>query len=598
MGTGEQDQGWSEDSVGMAGRLPGPLRRHPVTASVVGIVLLALLLRVVALGGRVFHWDEARVGYWVLRYHDTGEFFYRPIIHGPFLPIVNDYVFAVLSPTDFSARLIVAVVGALLPLAALLFRDHLRDTEVVVFALLLATNPILVYYSRFMRNDVLVAAFSVFALGFVVRGIDRGDVRYLYPAAAAMALAFATKGNALLYLLSFLGAAVLIYDHRLVREAATGRPASQVVREHGRQTIDGLRSSGGSLWRGVARVTGHTIGAIGVFLAVTVFFFAPRPAFWAGMSDPRLLPGVVNEATLGSAEELYDLWIGGEKQVHDYVPFLYDYLATLVHGAPVVVVFAVLGFLLDGYLGEDGGRPLVAFATYWGIAAIVGYPIATDIQAPWITVHAIVPLAIPAAVGITYLLRAGRTALATGNRREAVLAVLVLTAAVGGVAVLNVSYANSTEVEHSQVVQWAQPGNDLGDTLERVRPVIENNEGTDVLYYGTNEPESDRTRLYVTNESSADAPPPGGPAWTTRLPLPWYFEKYGATETSTSPGTDPETIAEDAPPVVVAHDWDRDALEPHLDDHVAYEHRFKMWGQRIVIFVDESALADAESNDR
>ena len=172
--------------------------RRRALLGVVGFTAVALALRLVALGGRIFHWDEGRVGYWILRYHETGVHTYRPIVHGPFLPVVNDWLFALLPVSDFLARFPVAAVGGLLPLAAWLFRERLRNVELVAFAALLALNPLAVYYSRFMRNDVLVAAFAVFALGFVVRGFDTGRLRYAFPAAASLGLAFTTKENAVL----------------------------------------------------------------------------------------------------------------------------------------------------------------------------------------------------------------------------------------------------------------------------------------------------------------------------------------------------------------------------------------------------------------
>ena len=97
------------------------------TLAVLAIAALALLARLVFLGERVAHWDEGRVGYDILRYVATGAWEYRPIVHGPFLPQVNRFVFELLGASDFTARLVVAVVGGLFPLSALLFRERLRD---------------------------------------------------------------------------------------------------------------------------------------------------------------------------------------------------------------------------------------------------------------------------------------------------------------------------------------------------------------------------------------------------------------------------------------------------------------------------------------
>jgi hypothetical protein len=36
-------------------------------------------------------------------------------------------------------------------------------------------------------------------------------------------------------------------------------------------------------------------------------------------------------------------------------------------------------------------------------------------------------------------------------------------------------------------------------------------------------------------------------------------------------------------------DYERTALSQELDGYEAHEHRFRLWGQRVVVFVDESA---------
>ena len=563
--------------------------------AVLAATALALGVRLVGLGDRVMHWDEGRVAYWILRYHETGQHSYRPIVHGPFLPVVNDPVFGVLGATDFSARLVVAVVGGLLPLAALALRGRLRDDETVALALVLAANPVLVYYSRFMRNDVLVAAFAAAALLFVVRALDTGRVWPAYLGAVVLAAAFASKENALVYVLCFLGAGALLVDHRLVERTTDGEHPRRVVRQWLVGVGARLRSWGGTLDRGLGLAAFHAVGVAVAFVAVVAFFYAPRPELWAALAAPARLPGVVEEATLGSWAKFASTWIGGTHQSHPYLPFVYDYLETLAFGAPAVVAFAALGFVADGYAGDGGRRDVVAFATYWGVVSVLGYPIATDIRAPWAAVHAVVPLTVPAAVGLAALYRraTARTAafdgVGTPGRTAVFAAAVLVVAAVSGVAGANAAYYNSTDEADGRVLQYAQPGNDLKTTLEtEVRPVVEATDdgpAPDVLYYGSRGP-GGNTVLYVANESSADQPRVGGPNWHSRLPLPWYFESYGAEVTSTAPDAG---LPADPPPVVVAMDYERTALSRELDGYEAHEHRFRLWGQRVVIFVDGSA---------
>jgi uncharacterized protein (TIGR03663 family) len=578
---------------------------------VLGVTAFSLALRLVGLGGRVFHWDEARVGYWILRYGATGEFAYRPIIHGPFLPVVNDYLFALVPVSDFAARLPVALVGGLLPLSAWLVRDRLGDDEVVALAALLAANPLLVYYSRFMRNDVLVAGFAVFALAFAVRAANRADARLLYPAGVSLAFAFASKENAVVYVVCFLGAAVLVADHRLLRAVARGRsPRTVLAHDWPTALADALerwqrrpgRTDGGragpdrSARAGAVRLLAHLVGASLVSLAVVVFFYAPRPGLWTALGSPARLPGLVEAATLGTAGQVAETWVGGTHQSHVYLPYLYGFLETLGWGAFEVVTLAVVGFAADAYL-EGRRRDAVAFATYWGVVSVVGYPVATDIEAPWAVVHAVVPLAVPAAVGLAFLVRTARGRVARGDLRVAALAGVVVLAAVGGVAAANADYHNSTDPDDRLVLQWAQPGNGLKaeGTLDRIARVSAANEGTDVVFVGSNA--RGTTLFYVRDESSTRSPPPGGPSWHSRLPLPWYLERAGANVTSVSPDVPYRESLADPPPVVVAYAWDRSNVAPHLDGYTASPHQFKLWDEDVVVYVDESADPRSGSTD-
>ncbi|QLG27574.1 TIGR03663 family protein [Halorarum halophilum] len=609
--------GGRRESAGPLDRLPG----SPATQGVVLVTVLSLLLRIVDLGGRVFHWDEGRVGYWILRFDATGEFFYRPIIHGPFLPVVNNALFDVLGASDLAARLPVAVVGGLLPLAALCFVDRLSGRERVALALVLALDPLLLYYSRFMRGDVLVGGFAFGAFALTVYAIDRRRVLPLFPAAVLLAFGVASKENALVYVVCFAGAAFLLADHYLVRSAReTGSLADAVVggvvslvgfaREWtaGKRTRAAIersvvdRRDRGSPFAPEAGVLGHvlvwvplvTLGVAVTFLAVVAFFYAPRPELWDALGGAAPLEPVLHDGTIGAAERFHGTWVSGAHSGHTYVPYLLDIAETLAYGSAAVVVLAGLGFLADGYGG--GNRAIVAFSAYWAAASLVGYPVATDIQAPWAAVHIVLPLAIPAAVGAATVADAFDRSLATEDAVGVALAGLLVFAAVGGVAAANVDYWNSAAEEDKQVLQWAQPGNDVRPALEDVHLVAAHNEGTDVLFVGS-ENGAGEVELYVSNESSADRMPPGGPAWHSRLPLPWYMERSGAVVTSTSPEARYDGLPADPPPVIVAMPRDRDELQARYDGYEARTYPFKLWGEDVVFLFERETLRDARAAD-
>ncbi|MFC7096638.1 flippase activity-associated protein Agl23 [Halobaculum marinum] len=600
----------------------------PTVAAVVAIVVGSLLLRTVQLGARVFHWDEGRVGYWILRFDANGEFFYRPIIHGPFLPVVNNVLFDVLGATDFSARLPVAIVGGLLPLSALLLRRHLRDREVVALALLLSVDPLLVYYGRFMRGDVLVGSFCVAAFAFAVYAVDTRRTLPLFGSAALLGLGFTAKENALVYLACFLGAGFLLLDHRVLRTARTsGSLLDALVGEvvalghflddwtdgsRTRRTIERrLRERDPDApYAPEVGYLGHLaiwipLGAVGVaatFLAVTSFFYAPRPDLWqalgvasvpAGSGPAPTLGTVWYEATWGAGEKFWGTWASGTHSGHPYVPYLWDIAESMAYGSGVLVVLAVVGFLADGYGESRGTRALVAFATYWGLASLVGYPVATDIKAPWAAVHIVLPLSIPAAVGLGHVVDSLRGSLTVGDTATAALAGLVVFAAVGGVVAPNVDYWNSASIEDKQVLQWAQPENAYKEALTDAAAVARDNEGVDVLWVGSDTGRG--TRLYVSDEASVDRMPPGGPSWHSRLPTPWYLERANATVTSTPPSArfDGLPAPDEMPPIVFAKPQDADEVGAMLDGYSAREYDFRLWTEHIVVFIDEEALAAA-----
>ena len=349
------------------------------------------------------------------------------------------------------------------------------------------------------------------------------------------------------------------------------------------------------------------VGVAGTFLGVVAFFYAPRPDLWQALGVASASAGaagadaaaptlgsVLSEATWGAGEKFWGTWASSDHSGHPYVPYLWDILETLAYGSGVLVVLAVVGFLADGYGEARGTRSLVAYATYWGAASLVGYPVATDIQAPWAAVHVVLPLAIPAAVGLASVADSVRGAVASDDAVTAALAGLLVLAAVGGVAAPNADYWNSASEEDKQVLQWAQPENAYKEALQDAGAVARNNdEGADVLWVGTSTGRG--TRLYVSDESSVDRMPPGGPSWHSRLPTPWYLERHDANVTSTPPEARYDGLppAEEMPPVVIAKPDDADELESRLDGYGSREYAFRLWTERIVVFIDEEALADA-----
>jgi len=553
-----------------------------VRLGVAGIVALALALRFYRLGARTAHWDEARVAYWILHFAETGAFEYRPIIHGPFYHHVNAALFDLLGASDFSMRLVVAVAGGLFPLVALLLRHRLGDVETVALAAFLAVTPVLVYYSRFMRGDPLVAVFMVTAFALFVRTVDFGSKPAFLAGVGFVALGFTVKENAVLYLLSWAGASVLLLDHRLFLAGDRDRDPKAIF-------VTTVRRVAGALRRWLPALA---VGAV-EFLVIIVYFYAPRtgeaaspegPGLDDALADPSLFPTVIDAATVGAWQDLWGTWIAGDHQDHSYLPYLGDFLQTMATGALAVSLLALFGFLVDRY-SDDGPSDLPAFAFYWGFASVLGYPLATDIRAPWATIHAAVPLAITAAVGVGFLVRWGYRKEFAGDRLRAGVAALVLLLVVGQLAWATgmTVYVRSPSQDH-ELVQYAQPAGDINPITDKMAAVAAGNDSRpDVVFYG---------EYFVDGDTEAEREP-ACVKWFNALPLPWYVQQSGSdVACADSEEALATTVEESQPPIVVAREEAGKRVRLDLDEYEAYTYRLRAWGTETTFFVHESHTDD------
>lgn len=627
--------------------------RYATVKLVTAITVFGLALRLVALGERVAHFDEGRVAYWALHYRDSGSFAYRYIIHGPFIQHVDSWVFAVVGPSDFAMRLPVAIIGGLLPLSALLFRRHLRQTEVVAFALLLAVNPVLLYYSRFMRSDILVAAFMFTAFGMLVRFADTRSPRYLYATTALMALGFASKENALVYVVTWLGATGLLVAKRLflpggfkdagrflLEVSSTDEVRARVVGwAKGRfavvvGTIRAFRGRHDSALRVLGVYALHIVLASLLFLLVSLFFYAPRGGGVPGIEYPPVPPsagtvgfweGITNPSLFGellrvTVDRIADQWVEwlpfdsgnggggvteegsilGIKSIADYEDHFGVFIKALGYGSAPLALFAGLGYVLDRW-GYTTPRHLVPFLFYCGFVSIFGYPLGTDIGAPWIVTHAVVPLALPAAVALAAVFDWGIEALAADDTIGVAISGLVflLIATLVVYTAGTMVYANTT-ADSNEFVQYAQPDQSIKEELREMDRVAAANNGTDtIVYHGESGDDYDEADAYVKqdrdkwNESWWNTRPTCL-EWHNTLPLPWYLAAGEMdVDCENQPAALGETISDDGPPIVITQQYDSTVPQDRLEA-AGYEgstHLMRTHGDQnlVTIWIHESA---------
>ncbi len=159
----------------------------------VGIVAAAALLRFWDLGARTFHGDEAIHAGFAWQLADGRGYIHNPLTHGPFQFIGTALVFVLFGDSDYTARVLPALFGTALVALPLFLRRDLGRTGTLISMLLLAVSPTLLYFSRFAREDIYVAFFTLAMFICMWRYLQQPRRLYLYMTAALLALLFATK---------------------------------------------------------------------------------------------------------------------------------------------------------------------------------------------------------------------------------------------------------------------------------------------------------------------------------------------------------------------------------------------------------------------
>ncbi|MDK2891219.1 MAG: hypothetical protein PWR21_1851 [Methanoculleus sp.] len=175
------------------------------------ILLVTIALRFYSLDLKLFHHDEAIHAWFSYRLLTEGVYTYDPMYHGPFLYYVTAGIFSFLGDSDFVGRLLPALLGTLLvPLVYPIYRlGYLDKKQALVAALFLAVSPNMVYFSRFLRNDIFIAFFTMVLLVALLYYFERQKVQYALIAGAAIGFGMTAKENMPIVVLIF--GAYLLY---------------------------------------------------------------------------------------------------------------------------------------------------------------------------------------------------------------------------------------------------------------------------------------------------------------------------------------------------------------------------------------------------
>jgi uncharacterized protein (TIGR03663 family) len=186
-----------------------PLRTFVITweaAIVIVLTVITVLSRLWMLGARVMSHDESLHVYysWLLA---TGKgFAHNPMMHGPFLFESTALMDVLLGTSDFTSRLVPVILGTVIVIIVPRFlKPWLGQTGALVTSALLLISPFILYFSRYIRHDILVITWTLLAIIAIFRYLKNRRERDLVLLAAALALMLSTMEISFIYLAIFAG---------------------------------------------------------------------------------------------------------------------------------------------------------------------------------------------------------------------------------------------------------------------------------------------------------------------------------------------------------------------------------------------------------
>ena len=157
------------------------------------LVALAVVARFADLGSRPYQFDEGQVAYASYLLSEHGDYHYMPVLHGPLNYELTALSHLVFGTTDVANRIPAALAGSLLVALAFALRHQLGRTAALAAGVLLCFSPTLLYYSRFSREELVMAAVTLAIVAVAARFVAGARRWHVEALGALLALSFATK---------------------------------------------------------------------------------------------------------------------------------------------------------------------------------------------------------------------------------------------------------------------------------------------------------------------------------------------------------------------------------------------------------------------
>jgi uncharacterized protein (TIGR03663 family) len=210
------------------------------------ILASAVILRFWNLGARAIHHDESLHAYYGWGFAQGLErvftwgtansganigYSHVPFMHGPFQFIGGGFMMWIFGDGDYQARLLAAVLGTAMVPMPLLLRKQLGVLGALAASAFIAFSPTLTYYSRFDREDIYTAFWTLGMVIFAWRYIDSRNPAWMYLTVGFMAGSFLTKETTIMTVVGFLVILNLLAAYDFAQQVKASRKSMTAQEE-------------------------------------------------------------------------------------------------------------------------------------------------------------------------------------------------------------------------------------------------------------------------------------------------------------------------------------------------------------------------------
>lgn len=197
-----------------AGQIVKPSQLTVEVALYLIIALIAAGLRLYGLGSRPMQAHEAAqaLAAWRFVQGQAGGLSQGSTLgqSSPLLFTTNLVLFALFGASDFLARLVPALSGALLVILPYFLRQRLGRMGALAASFLLALSPSVLFFSRYLGGDIIVATCALAITCGLFGYLDQRRPGYLYLVAAALGFALSAGAGAFTFIFAVVNFALVL----------------------------------------------------------------------------------------------------------------------------------------------------------------------------------------------------------------------------------------------------------------------------------------------------------------------------------------------------------------------------------------------------